>query len=116
MAKIIYQGNPGTLPYQFSYTPDNDQDVLIQLAGSAWSGTANVSIGLYVKIGGVQVTKTEVFSNGASTHRSLIPGNANYTFPLNVVDDQIQPVEIEIGVISSETVFDVNDSVSLIAY
>ena len=116
MANIIYQGTPTSFPHAFNYTPSGDGDGLIQFSGSAWSGGVDKTIGLYLKISGEQVATAEIFSNGSSTHRRLNTGYANHRFSLNVIDGEIQPVEIEIGLLNSDTTFDINDSVSIVSF
>jgi hypothetical protein len=41
--------------------------------GSVWSQTANVLIGVQVKIDGEVAGHARIFSNGTATHRAVVP-------------------------------------------
>lgn len=113
MSSIIYSGYPGSLPFKIQYTPEIDQAVTLILTGSAYSTNGNVKIGISVDVNGSHATSAEIFSNGPSTHRALVSQPSNYTFPFEVIDGVVQPVTITFNNQNSNTIFDINDSITL---
>jgi hypothetical protein len=43
------------------------------ITGSVWTGTANQLIGIQVTLDGQPIGSAEIYSNLASTHRSVVP-------------------------------------------
>ncbi len=68
-----------------------------------------------LEINGKEVCTAEIFSNGPSTHRLLMPGIVPYRFVLkhNAKDDSIEPVSITVKALNADTNFDHNDYISL---
>ncbi|MEO1412750.1 MAG: hypothetical protein AAFW73_22860 [Bacteroidota bacterium] len=116
MPTIIYDDTPSALPYSFQYTPSDDDPGIIYLGGSAWAAQPNAMIGLTLEVNGSVVCSAQVFSNGPSTHRTLVPGVVKYAFPIDVKDKVVQPVTITIAALNAETVFDQNDRIILMQY
>ena len=85
------------------------------MSGSAYSDKKNVKIGIGLEIAVSKVATAEVFSNGPSTHPTVGPSITPYTFPFNVVDEVVQPVSIHLYAMDANTVFDVNDYLTLMA-
>lgn len=115
MTHVIYKGTPA-LPHTFSYTPQNDDPITLSFSGSAWTFNEHTKIGLELLIEGKVVNSALVWSNGKDTHRTLVTGLEDYTFPLNVdpTTQKITPVSITIRAIDG-TNFDVNDYVIVAA-
>ena len=113
MTHIIYKGTPA-LPHTFSYTPQNDDPVLISLSGTAWTFVMHSKIGIEMLIDGKVVNSAFVWSNGKDTHRTLHTGLVDYAFPLNVdpTTEKITPIEITVRAIPG-TNFDVNDYLTI---
>ncbi len=114
MANIIYQGAPGKLPYSIQFTPSNDSLVTVQLSGSAWSINTNTPIGISVSVEGQQITSASIFNNQASTHRALVPGLANFKFPIHIEYGEIQPITLTFDALNGDTSFDPNDLISFV--
>jgi hypothetical protein len=74
---------------------------VLEVNGSVWSQSQNVMIGIDVAIDGKSVGTAHIFSNGASTHRAVVPGY----FPVQL--DQ-GPHKITLSA-SANTVSDFND-------
>ena len=115
MARAIYGGSP-TLPHSLQYTPDSDEEVIIQFQGSCYSATDNKKIGFTLSINGTDLTSTWIYSNGKLTHRATNMEYVVYKFPLNVnaQTHAIEPVTIEIRAMTADTVIDKNDQLSLV--
>lgn len=113
MKDIIYDGTPASLPHSFQYTPQSDAPSVMHLSGSAWTSVANTKIGLQVEVDGTVVVTSAIWSNGPTTHRALCAGLAEYQFTLKVVDGVVQPVTITIKALNANTIFDVNDYVTV---
>jgi hypothetical protein len=45
----------------------------LEVNGSVWSQSANVIIGIEVKLDGQVVGHARIFSNGTATHRAVVP-------------------------------------------
>ena len=64
---------PGPLPIQAKFKAPSDGPACIVLSGSVWSATANQMIGVKLELDGLPIGSAAVFSNGASTHRAVVP-------------------------------------------
>src|SRR5215216_3099268 len=63
----------GPLPIQANFQAPGDGPMYLVVSGSVWSLSANVTIGIAVSIDGQVVGHARIFSNGASTHRAVVP-------------------------------------------
>jgi hypothetical protein len=63
----------GPLPLTINFSAVSDAPVTLEVNGSVWTQTANNLIGIQVAIDGGAVGKAQIFSNGASTHRTVVP-------------------------------------------
>lgn len=63
----------GGLPISASFAAPLDGPACIVLSGSVWSGTANQVIGVSLDLDGKVIGTASIFSNGASTHRAVVP-------------------------------------------
>jgi hypothetical protein len=50
-----------------------DLPLYLEVTGSIWTQTANQMIGIQVAIDGTVVGTANIFSNGGSTHRAVVP-------------------------------------------
>ena len=115
MTNIIYQGQPGGLPFSITYTPDSDATQTLMLAGSAYSGTKYLLIGIELVFDGNVVATSAVWTNESESHKALSPGFGTVQFPLKFDDNgNIQPVTLTINPAFDGTVFDVNDFLSVV--
>ena len=69
----IMNGVKGPLPQKVQFNSQTDGPAYLTLAGSAWSPTANVTIGVVLQLDGTAVGSAVIFSNQPSEHRALIP-------------------------------------------
>lgn len=113
MAKVIVNGFPGNLPYTLDYVPESDSPITLFFTGSAYAKVDEVKIGLEVAINGETVATSFIFSNGLGSHRAFVPTTVPYTFPVKVVNGEVQPVKITFTALNSETFFDQNDAITL---
>lgn len=112
MAQILFQGKP-TAQIDFEYTPVIDTPVVVYFTGSAYSKKAGVEIGYKLFISGQLVATTFMYSNSPQTHRALNPSMVYHTFPIAIDNGNVVPIPIRIEPISGDTLFDVNDQVTL---
>ena len=47
--------------------------MILEVNGSVWTQTANSMIGIGVKLDGQVIGAAQIFSNGATTHRAVVP-------------------------------------------
>jgi len=69
----ILVSQPGPLPIKVTFNAPSDGPTTLVVNGSVWTQTANNIIGIQVAMDGNAVGKAQVFSNGASTHRPVVP-------------------------------------------
>ena len=101
IAPILNQ-HIGPLPITVNFKSPTDAGALIEVAGSVWSGTANVSIGIEVLIDNVVVGSAHIFSNNPSVHRAVIPVLVKAPADFNSHTLTLKPL-------NSNTVSDLND-------
>ena len=63
----------GPLPVKATFNALSDAPVTLEVSGSVWTQTANNMIGIQIAIDGNPVGKAIIFSNAASTHRTVVP-------------------------------------------
>jgi hypothetical protein len=98
---IISQAGP--LPVTAQAEIQSDAPVVLTLAGSVWSPTANRMIGFTLLIDGEPTGfSAEIFSNGPSTHRAVVPVTVPYTFTFGSHTFALEPA-------TSDTTSDSND-------
>jgi hypothetical protein len=68
---IINQAGP--LPLKANFDAKGNQVMYLEVNGSAYSGNANRMIGIDIHLDNKSVGKAQIFSNGASTHRAVVP-------------------------------------------
>ena len=79
LQQIIVQQGP--LPIKVQAKIETDAPTIVTFAGSVWTATANTMIGIALQIDGTPVAQAQIFSNGANTHRAVVPNSFPYTFP-----------------------------------
>ena len=98
---LISQAGP--LPIEATAQIQSDAESVLTLSGSVWSGTANRMIGFTLFIDGEPTNiSAEIFSNGASEHRAVVPVTIPYTFDIGQHTFGLQPA-------TSDTTSDGND-------
>lgn len=71
--QVIMNQQHGPLPISVAFNAPSDAPSYISVHGSVWSATANQPIGIGVQLDGQNVGTAQIFSNGASTHRAVVP-------------------------------------------
>jgi len=71
MQVVIQQAGP--LPIKVAFNAPTDAPMYLEVNGSVWTQTANTLIGISVQLDGAALGKAQVFSNGSSTHRPVVP-------------------------------------------
>jgi hypothetical protein len=98
---ILTQAGP--LPIATSFNAPMDGPAWFTLTGSVWTQTANQMIGVILELDGQPIGSAQIFSNGASTHRAVIPVQipVNLTFGTH---------KITLVALNTHTTTDFNDS------
>jgi hypothetical protein len=74
MAVQVLIGNQkGPLPIKASFMAPGDMPMYLEVLGSVWTTTASQMIGIQVAVDGNVIGQANIFSNGASTHRPVVP-------------------------------------------
>lgn len=63
----------GPLPITAQFNSIGDSPMYLEVQGSVWATSANVMTGINIDIDGQNVGTAFIFSNGASTHRAVVP-------------------------------------------
>ena len=71
--QVILNQKPGALPVSATFNALSDAPCTLVVHGSVWSTTANQKVGFAVQLDGTQVGTAQFFSNGANTHRAVVP-------------------------------------------
>ncbi len=101
MLSILNQ-QKGPLPIQASFKAPSDGPVYLVLSGSVWSASANQMIGVQLELDGNVIGSASIYSNGASTHRAVVPTYVNVTLPFGQHTITLVPL-------NSSTTSDAND-------
>ena len=70
--QVIMNQQKGPLPVKATFNSPSSAPMYLEITGSVWTTTANQLIGIGVTIDGGAVGSAQVFSNTASTHRSVV--------------------------------------------
>jgi hypothetical protein len=79
---------------------------VLTLAGSVWTATANCMIGIALTIDAEAPITAQIFSNGANTHRAVVPVTVPYTFAIGEHTFALTPL-------TPQTTSDFNDYFSV---
>lgn len=79
MAVQLILQQAGPLPISATFNSIGDSPMYVEVNGSVWSQTANVMIGIDILIDGQSVGMAQIFSNGSSTHRAVVPAYIQVT-------------------------------------
>ena len=89
--QVIIGNQVGPLPIKASFMAPGDMPMYLEVQGSVWTQTANNLIGIEVAIDGNVVGTANIFSNGSTTHRAVVPvylpvklGQGSHTIQLSV--------------------------------
>ena len=73
MAVQMIINQKGPLPITAQFNSIGDSSMFLEVNGSVWTQTPNVMIGINIDIDGQALGTAYIFSNGASTHRAVVP-------------------------------------------
>lgn len=71
--QVLIANQKGPLPIKASFMAPGDMPMYLEITGSVWTQTANQMIGIQITLDGTVVGTANIFSNGASTHRAVVP-------------------------------------------
>jgi hypothetical protein len=92
----------GPLPIHSNFKAPSDGPACLVLSGSVWSATADKLIGVELQLDGKVIGSAAIFSNGASTHRAVVPSNIPATLSIGQHALTLRPL-------NSSTTSDHND-------
>ena len=73
MAIQVVISQKGPLPITVTFKAPSDAPMSLSVHGSVWTSTANQMIGIQVDLDNSIVVFAQIFSNGSSTHRAVVP-------------------------------------------
>ena len=73
MAVQVIIDQKGPLPIQATFNSIGDEPMYLEVNGSVWTQTPNQMIGIVIQIDGQSLGTAQIFSNGPSTHRAVVP-------------------------------------------
>ena len=89
--QVIIGNQKGPLPIKTQFMAPGDMPMYLEVQGSVWTQTANQMIGIQVAVDGNVIGTANIFSNTASTHRTVVPvylpvklGQGSHTIELSV--------------------------------
>jgi hypothetical protein len=103
LQQVVAQQGP--LPIKVQAQIETDAPTVVTLAGSVWTATTNTMIGVSLAIDGNVVAKAQIYSNGPTTHRTVIPVSIPYTFPWTQDQEHVFTLEP----LTPQTTSDFND-------
>jgi|SRR5687767_4888676 hypothetical protein len=110
MAVQIILSAQGPLPVKATFNSPGDSPMYIEVNGSVWSSSPNQMLGINIDVDGTNLGTAQIFSNGASTHRAVVPAYV----PVKLAYGQHT---ITLSAANSATVSDSNDTfVAVIQY
>lgn len=93
--QVILQGLQGPLPHTVKFNAISDEPTFLEVTGTVWSGNANVMIGIRVSLDGQLVGVAQIYSNGTTTHRAVVPAyigiqltEGEHTLTLSALDSR----------------------------
>ena len=98
----IVLNQSGPLPITAKFNCPTDGPAAIYVDGSVWSGNNNTMIGIAISLDGRGIGVAQIFSNGSSTHRAVVP-------VFTPVQMSIGPHTLTLAPLNGQTVSDVND-------
>lgn len=111
MAVQVILSAQGPLPVKASFNPIGDFPMYIEVNGSVWSTTPNQMLGINIELDGQKIGTAQIYSNGASTHRAVVPAYVQVKLSYG------QQHTITLSAANSSTTSDINDTfVAVIHY
>ena len=95
MTMEVVINRAGPLPISATVQSPGDLPLSLFVSGSVWSSTPNTPIGFDVLVDGTAIGKATIYSNGPTTHRSVVPvyfsitlTEGSHTIELTAADSQ----------------------------
>lgn len=73
MAIQVIVAQAGPLPISASFSAPGDEPMYLEVNGSVWSQSTNELLGIVVALDGNVIGDAQIFSNGNTTHRAVVP-------------------------------------------
>ena len=73
MAIQVLISQQGPLPINVTFNAPGDSPMYIEVSGSVWTQNGDKLIGIAVALDGQAMGKAQIFSNGNTTHRAVVP-------------------------------------------
>lgn len=73
MAIQVLVSQKGPLPITVNFNALGDSPMYMEVNGSVWTSNANTMLGIQIAIDGNVVGTANIFSNAATTHRTVVP-------------------------------------------
>ena len=109
MAIQVIVQQVGPMPITATFQAMGDAPMYLEVTGSVWSQTANVTIGIKVNLDGQDIGHARIFSNGTATHRSVVPA----FIPIKLKQGQHT---LKLSPESAQTVSDFNDFYTVVIH
>lgn len=74
MAVQVVLSAAGPLPVQATFNAPGDMTMYIEVQGTVYSQYADQMLGIDIAVDGQNIGTAQIFSNGALTHRPVVPG------------------------------------------
>lgn len=102
MAIQVIISQAGPLPITVPFNAPGDEPMYLEINGSVWAPAAGQMIGIAAELNGTVLGQAQIFSNGSTTHRAVVPAY----FDLRFSDG---PQSLTLTVANSNTTSDSND-------
>jgi hypothetical protein len=101
--QVLIGKQKGPMPISASFMAPGDMPMYLEVSGSVWTQTANQMIGIQVAVDGNVLGTANIFSNGSSTHRAVVP----VYFPIKLTQGS-HTIQLTVAP-NTTTVSDLND-------
>ena len=71
--QVIINQQQGALPINANFNAPSDAPIYLEVTGSVWTQSENSLIGIAIQLDGQAIGTAQVFSNGSTTHRPVVP-------------------------------------------
>lgn len=73
MAVQVIVNQQGPLPIKATFQAISDEPMYLEVNGSVWSEQTDTIIGIGIELDGQNIGSAQIFSNGNTTHRTVVP-------------------------------------------
>ena len=99
MACQVILSQKGPLPIKVTFNAQSDGPACLEVNGSVWATSPNLMIGIAIQLDGAAVGTAQLFSNLASTHRTVVPafipiklGFGQHTLTLSAMPNTVSDI------------------------